>query len=154
MALPAGRRGIRANLVKSDGTIDGLDDIIQIQEDLAGVEEDIVEVNTALSNITKLLWSNEDPSVAFNSQTVNFSTTGFTYFIVVFRRVANLSQNVSAIGFLGQNTASTFPNDGNASYAHARGFTIYATGVTFADGYLNGSVDNTRMVPYQVYGCK
>lgn len=111
-------------------------------------------VDTLNSNITKLLWTNEDPSISFAGQNVEISTTGFSYFIVIFRRVSSLAQNISTVAFLGQNVACAFPNDGNANYAHARSFTIYTTYIAFNNGYLNGSVDNSRLIPYQIYGCK
>jgi len=47
MALPAGRRGIRANLVKSDGTIGDLTDI---KEDITDIKEDITELNNNLTD--------------------------------------------------------------------------------------------------------
>ena len=47
MALPAGRRGIRANLVKSDGSIDNS----SIEDEISDLEEDLTELNGVLSSL-------------------------------------------------------------------------------------------------------
>ena len=47
MALPAGRRGIRANLVKSDGSIDNS----SIEDEISDLEEDLTELNGVLGSL-------------------------------------------------------------------------------------------------------
>jgi len=76
MALPAGRRGIRASLVRSDGT---LKDLSTIEESLADVIEDITELNNGLIDLNNAL-SNRFRTVTSGSLR-DIKTAGIYYLV-------------------------------------------------------------------------
>ena len=74
MALPAGRRGIRANLVRSDGT---LKDLTTLSEDVENLNGDVTALKTAIGDFE---WK------AFNltgNTSKTYTVTGGTRFMVI-----------------------------------------------------------------------
>lgn len=165
--------GENGKVLKGVATFDVGEHDMQINGDLYIADtnrENAINVKQAIQGIDKgvLLWTNTNPTASFNSQNVSISNLKeYKIFDVYFARnttndsvqcvrVYNNALNVTHQYGCGGSFAF-FEN--GSTYIASRQFTIGPNGsnpnrVTFANGYLNTSTDNTRAIPRFIVGYK
>jgi hypothetical protein len=106
------------------------------------------------SEYKKLLWTNPSPTSSFSAQTIlsNVDLTEYDEVEIYVRRTSSETGIVQ----VAQASASYGASIGGIWGADTlfRKATVSVSGIQFTDGYYNGSVNNTYMIPYTIYGIK
>lgn len=99
-----------------------------------------------------LLWTNASPTSEFKPQTISLDLRGYSLVIVKAKRNTNNTvyyNNIFKIGDIGGRLV--VPDD---SMYFRIDVSVKESGVTFGSGYLNTTIDNTKCIPYKIYGVK
>lgn len=97
-----------------------------------------------------LVWSNDDVTQSFASQTVTLDLSPYTLALVMFKNDANANTYSS---FFITNISGYTVRAGIDNGNH-RTFTARTTGVQFGTGYDSNGSNNEAMVPSRIYGIK
>lgn len=109
-----------------------------------------------LSNRRVLLWTNPNPTASFGPQTINLDLSDYDYVEIIAKKTASETWYfTSKIPIIAQGNLYFI----ESGVTFDRNCTLSSTGIQFKTGYYNlatGSLvtDNTRSVPYQIYGIK
>ena len=105
-----------------------------------------------------LLWTNPSPTSDFTAQTVSLDLSDYAGVIVEFIKSTTSNKintrlyakkNEDVDGIFG---AGSYYVKGDSNTA--RGISVTDTGVTFAEGYGNMSLNNKTSIPIRIYGVK
>lgn len=106
-----------------------------------------------------LLWTNASPTSSFTAQSLNVDTTGYEYFLVIFRAYAandaEASLKYSIVVEDKNDTYACIMSPVSTTTVHRRTVTITDSTIAFSDGkYPNSQTDNNFLIPFEVYGMK
>ena len=103
-----------------------------------------------------IIWENSAPGSAFTAQTITESTTGYRYFLFMYRLATSSSTYVTTLMYKNGYSHMCFGlyPDGSDVFKRAATVKTDATGFTFNSGYSNTTQDNTKMIPFRVYAFK
>ena len=98
----------------------------------------------------ELVWTNEDTTLPFASQTVNMDLSPYALVLVEFKHDANQStySATSISPILGHTIRAT------STGGYRRTYTARTTNIYFGVGASDNGTDNEVMVPYRVYGIR
>lgn len=99
----------------------------------------------------RTLWTNEDATQAYPSQTLNLDLSSYPLVIVMFKNDAGITNNFAsmyAVPTLGYTTRAM------TEYGNHRTFTARSTGIQFGTGYGSNGTNNEALVPSRVFGIK
>ena len=99
-----------------------------------------------------LLWANPKPSSSFAAQTVSLDLSAYDALLVVCRMFTTTTYYFTNICMVGLSAIlNTLDASGNR---YGRAADVATTGITFGQGYSNGSASADRVIPYQIFGIK
>lgn len=107
-----------------------------------------------------LLWTNNSPSSDFAQQDVNVSTVGYDLILVVAGLTKGDNITVAYYGKTGTGKASDMTTSiwvsSNTAHTYRRIFTIADNKISFnaCSAVHSGSQDNSKLVPFWIYGIK
>jgi len=111
-----------------------------------------VWADTAIVPGMDLLWENASPTSSFTPQTISLDLSGYKFVLVVMGAYSSSTVTLpTAITPIGMSGCGSWANGSNNA---TRQYTVSPSGVTFADGYKSGAVDNTYCKPLEIYGVK
>lgn len=122
-------------------------------------------ISTISTNRT-LLWTNSSPSNAFNPQTVPLDLSNYSEVEIQFLGSTNSSDSATVLCPVGKNAMARFIGGGNGygsgtPFLAERGFNTTTSGVEFLKGLGTFITDNTwaynnntRVIPWRIYGIK
>lgn len=94
------------------------------------------------------LWENPNPSASFAGQTITMDSTGFDLIAIIFKNTNTTDSMVTAIALNGHNVLMISAFD----VIYSRSFNT--NNKSFTDGYKGSTVENSVVIPYQIYGIK
>lgn len=102
-----------------------------------------------------LLWTNPNPTSGFDAQTVMLDLSEYESVIVAFTQHTSTTTS-DCVCYVSKNNQSPSQGCGigGGGGSKARQFVIDTSGIRFGNGTLNGSVDNSRMIPLRIYGIR
>lgn len=100
--------------------------------------------------IIDLLWTNPNPTSAFAAQTVALDLSGYDAVIIRVDQ-ERCKTYVCFVGY--QYDFATVPS-GYTPASFGRLATISSSGITFGSGYYNTGINDTVIVPAQIYGVR
>ena len=98
------------------------------------------------------VWENDDPSVAFASQTISVDLSEYVLCMLQFKTYNNSGNTDLTVPVTGYQWRAEMWT--STSQLYTRLATVRTNGVVFGGGYSNGSVDNLSLVPFRIYGIK
>ena len=152
------------------GTIGGGGTVVYDGDSTADTPYDNLFMDTVASGVGtliagavdyQLLWTNESPSSSFAGQTVFISLSDYDYIGIIFRRTTGSTNNYGTPMYLLKVGTAWYWDELIGGYMVERGVEVTSSSVIFGDSsrlntYPNGTrtTDNTRQIPYQIYGVR
>jgi hypothetical protein len=102
------------------------------------------------------LWENPSPTSSFAAQNITLSSDDYDMLMYVFKVDANTTRCCSEITMKGFGTTLSIAEFNNTSSSSRTRYINYTSDTVFnvSDGYINGTKNNSIIIPYQIYGIK
>jgi len=121
------------------------------------LEEAVDGLTQIMGNVKMAkLWENPNPTSTFSTQDITLSSDEYDLLLFVFKASATTSRCCSEITVKGSGaTLSIAEYSSNAASNRTR-YMSYRSNTVFnvSGGYINGTSDNSIIIPYQIYGIK
>ena len=103
----------------------------------------------------ELLWTNASHTSSFVKQTINLDLSKYRFVLTVFKRSSDSLKYVTCIAHIGASYVALFI-EGNPQ---TRSYIPTTNGISFEEGltwssFTSMTIDNSLMIPYQIYGIK
>lgn len=109
----------------------------------------------------KILWTNENPTISFSSQTVTLSSSDYDFIEIIYKTATNATECYSSGKLLKGYGTKLFDCYAGAQYTYGRSrdmVYVSDTSLTFDDGkrstYGNAGTDNNMIIPLYIIGYK
>lgn len=127
----------------------GTTNILDMNNRISALEKDMTSVEDKIGNvrITKI-WDNPTPTVNFPEQTITVDVVGFDLIAIIAKNTAGSDAMVTNITLNGH--TGLIISAGNEIYSRA----FNTVTKNFTAGYKGATVDDSVLIPYQIYGIK
>lgn len=102
------------------------------------------------------LWENPNPTQAFASQNISLSSSDYDMLLIVFAVSSNSTRKCSEITIKGFGATLSIAEYTSTSSSNRTRYISYTSDTVFnvSNGYINGTQNNSIIIPYQIYGIK
>lgn len=121
----------------------------------AGCYDENSKIRTENSNLgAELLWTNPNPTNAFNPQTIELDLSNYKGILV--ESIISPNTNIKLTGYREFNYAHDgyIGGSNGSDTSYGRAFTISETSITFRNAVIKSSIDNSTIIPQKIYGTK
>lgn len=104
-----------------------------------------------------LLWTNETTTASFSAQVIRVDLTNYDAILVEFLTdPTNNLQLVRTVSMITLKNTGGFVNYSlfvnNAFFHYHRDYFVFGDRVDFHSGYLNATINDSKAIPYKIYG--
>lgn len=139
----------------TDGVYGGsVNNTANIPAKIYGVKSTIVVEKTELEDAPQLLWTNPNPSTAFATQTISLDLSDYEGVIINFNAYTT-NQTLAARAYVKKGESGIGGGHVSSSGSgRSRNIEVKENGVTISNTKIDGSTDNSALIPVNIYGVK
>ena len=101
-----------------------------------------------------LLWTNPSPTSDFAAQTVSLDLSDYKLVLIMWVTSTSSALCRSIISPIAGDEIQDFYLAKNGTDRYSRQITATSSGISFSPGWLGYADDNSKMIPYMIYGIK
>lgn len=132
--------------------------MIQLESETNNMYEPYYDGLRELTNKVELVWKNASPASEFAAQTLELGLNDYDMYIVIVRQSPTISNAVSGIQAVGSHMRLNNVTASTSSYTISGRLIDYVGesngSLKFYSCTVNGSIDNSNLIPQRIYGIK